>query len=96
MYLPGKLIIKLAPQIVILPSAPDKLGQPLVMEQFDFSPKDIFDAVTIDQYIMYGIIFLLIIFFVFLNIILFSYLLFYIHLILTTVNAFGNMFVLDI
>ena len=59
MYLPGKLIIKLAPQIVILPSAPDKLGQPLVMEQFDFSPKDIFDAVTIDQYIMYGIIFLL-------------------------------------
>lgn len=48
----GELIIKLAPQIVINHSAPDFSGQPLVMETYNFSVKDIFEAVTIDQYIM--------------------------------------------
>ena len=65
----GELIIKLAPQIVISPSAPDKLGQPLVMERFDFSPKEVFEAVTIDQYItyvrMYIWLFIFVLFFIY-------------------------------
>lgn len=48
----GEVIIKLAPQIVINHTAPDYTGQPLVMETYNFSVKEIFEAVTIDEYIM--------------------------------------------
>ena len=49
----GDIIIKLAPQIVINHNAPDKIGQPLVMESYNFSVKDVFEAVSIDEYIMW-------------------------------------------
>jgi hypothetical protein len=48
----GELIIKLAPQIVINTSATDLSGQPLVMETYNFSVKDVFEAVTIEEYLM--------------------------------------------
>jgi hypothetical protein len=48
----GELIIKLAPQIVINTSATDLIGQPLVMETYNFSVKDVFEAVTIEEYLM--------------------------------------------
>ena len=49
----GELIIRLAPQIVIDPSARDYVGQPLVMEQYGFQPKEILAAVDIDEYITF-------------------------------------------
>jgi hypothetical protein len=49
----GELIISLAPQIVISPSGRDKLGQPIQMEQYNFSPTLVFENITMDEYIRY-------------------------------------------
>jgi hypothetical protein len=49
----GAKIIKIAPQIVFTANATDRLGQPLVVETFDFSPKDFLDNITIDEYLTF-------------------------------------------
>ncbi len=49
----GKLIIDLAPQIVLSVNALDKRGQPLSIEQFNFSPKEVFKAVSLADYLIF-------------------------------------------
>jgi hypothetical protein len=49
----GKLIIGLAPQIVLSVNALDKCGQPLSLEQFNFSPKEVFKAIKMDDYLTF-------------------------------------------
>ncbi len=47
----GQLILKLVPQIIILPFTYDILGQPLVVEQFDFRPGEVLQHITEEDYI---------------------------------------------
>jgi len=49
----GKIIIKLAPQIVITANSLDYKGQPLAMETYDFSPKDVLDAISIEDFLKF-------------------------------------------
>ncbi len=49
----GKMIIDLAPQIVLSVNALDKQGQPLSLEQFNFSPKEVFKAVSLNDYLLF-------------------------------------------
>jgi hypothetical protein len=49
----GKLIISLAPQIVLSVNALDKRGQPLSLEQFNFSPKEVFKVIGMDDYLTF-------------------------------------------
>lgn len=49
----GKMIIDLAPQIVLSVNSMDKKGQPLSLEQFDFKPKEVFRAVSLENYLLF-------------------------------------------
>lgn len=49
----GKRIIELAPQIVISAVACDKQLQPLALEQYGFSPKDILQNVSREDYLRF-------------------------------------------
>lgn len=47
----GKLILKLAPQIVITPNSVDKQGRPLAVELFNFNPKEVARLVKLEEYL---------------------------------------------
>ncbi len=47
----GKTVIDLAPQIVLSANALDRKGQPLSLEQFNFSPSKVFKAINIHEYL---------------------------------------------
>eukprot|EP01031_Cornospumella_fuschlensis_P027185 gene27185-32845_t len=49
----GRTIIDLAPQIIITSNATDRKGQPLAMECYDFVPREVFKAVTKDDYLLF-------------------------------------------
>ena len=49
----GKLIIDLAPQIIISTNATDYNGRPMCLEQYNFSPKEVFKAVSIEDYLIF-------------------------------------------
>jgi len=49
----GDVIIRLAPQVVMAANARDHVGQPIVLEQYGFSPKEVMAAVSIDEYIIF-------------------------------------------
>jgi hypothetical protein len=51
----GELIMSLMPQLVIGPSILDKEGSPLCVEQISFSPSEIMDNVTLEEYIEFMI-----------------------------------------
>jgi len=49
----GKRILDLAPQIVLSAHARDKLGQPMAMEMYSFSPASLFKQVTLKEYMTF-------------------------------------------
>ena len=49
----GQAILSIAPQIIITRHARDVHGQPLVTESYNFSPKDVLKAVTVEQYLLF-------------------------------------------
>lgn len=49
----AKKIIDLSPQIVMTANALDKKGQPLVLETFQFSPKQFREVVNIEEYLIF-------------------------------------------
>ena len=49
----GDVIIRAFPQIVIAPSACDYVGQPMVLEQYGFNPKEVLSLVSIDDYVIF-------------------------------------------
>eukprot|EP01036_Dinobryon_divergens_P034273 gene34273-44275_t len=51
----GELILSLVPQLVIAPYGVDKLGSPICVDQYNFSPKDVLNKVSIEQYIEFVI-----------------------------------------
>lgn len=51
----GPVIIASIPQIVIAPTALDKKGAPVVLEQYNFSVSEVLAKITIPQYIRYVI-----------------------------------------
>lgn len=51
----GEKIMSLMPQVVIDASARDKLGAPICLEQYKFSPSAVFKAVSLDEYIEFVI-----------------------------------------
>lgn len=51
----GELILKLIPQLVILPYATDKLGCPICVEQYNFIPAEVFQQITMEEYILFVI-----------------------------------------
>lgn len=51
----GELILKLIPQLVILPHATDKLGCPICVEQYNFIPAEVFQQITMEEYILFVI-----------------------------------------
>ena len=51
----GELILKLIPQLVILPYATDKLGCPICVEQYNFVPAEVFQQITMEDYILFVI-----------------------------------------
>ena len=48
-------ILPLIPQIVIDPNACDKLGSPICIDQYNFSPSEVLEKLTIDEYIQFVI-----------------------------------------
>jgi hypothetical protein len=49
----GEIILKLIPQLVVLPEAQDKLGSPICVEQYNFIPSEVFKHINIDDYITF-------------------------------------------
>mmetsp|Transcript_18256 Transcript_18256/g.19016 ORF Transcript_18256/g.19016 Transcript_18256/m.19016 type:complete len:329 (+) Transcript_18256:61-1047(+) len=49
----GEKILRLVPQIVIDPNIVDKLGAPICVEQYNFSPATVLDEITIEEYIVF-------------------------------------------
>eukprot|EP00601_Ochromonadales_sp_CCMP2298_P025263 CAMPEP_0173284176 /NCGR_PEP_ID=MMETSP1143-20121109/7877_1 /TAXON_ID=483371 /ORGANISM="non described non described, Strain CCMP2298" /LENGTH=504 /DNA_ID=CAMNT_0014222123 /DNA_START=9 /DNA_END=1524 /DNA_ORIENTATION=- len=49
----GKVIIDLAPQIILSANSMDKKGRPLAFESFDFSPKEMMDSISIKDYLVF-------------------------------------------
>lgn len=49
----GEKVLKVFPQIVMTAKAKDKLGQPLILEQYNFDPKNVLDAATLDDYALF-------------------------------------------
>eukprot|EP01035_Chromulina_nebulosa_P033425 gene33425-44756_t len=49
----GKKILDLAPQVVISARARDKMGQPMAMEMYSFSPATLFKQVTLKEYMTF-------------------------------------------
>ena len=49
----GDVIIRAFPQIVIAPYACDYVGQPMVLEQYGFNPKEVLSLVSIDDYVIF-------------------------------------------
>lgn len=47
----GEIILKLIPQLVVLPEALDKTGSPICVEQYNFVPAEVFKFITIEDYI---------------------------------------------
>lgn len=48
-----KLNLQVFPQIIMTAQARDKLGQPIILEQYNFQPKDVLDVVTTDEYAVF-------------------------------------------
>jgi len=51
----GEKILGLIPQIVITPHACDKVGSPICVDQYDFSPSAVLKEISIEQYIQFVI-----------------------------------------
>jgi hypothetical protein len=51
----GEKILELVPQIVIDPNCVDKLGAPICVEQYAFSPSTVFDQISLEEYITFVI-----------------------------------------
>lgn len=49
----GEIILKLIPQLVVLPEALDKTGSPICVEQYNFVPSEVFKYITIEDYILF-------------------------------------------
>jgi hypothetical protein len=49
----GEIILKLIPQLVVLPEALDKMGSPICVEQYNFVPSEVFKHINIDDYILF-------------------------------------------
>lgn len=49
----GEIILKLVPQTVIMPFHVDALDQPIVLEQFNFSPTEVLKQVTQEEYMLF-------------------------------------------
>ena len=49
----GELILSLIPQLILVPNAQDKLGSPICVEQYNFTPSEVFKYITIDDYILF-------------------------------------------
>uniref|UniRef100_A0A7S3M0V6 CRAL-TRIO domain-containing protein n=1 Tax=Spumella elongata TaxID=89044 RepID=A0A7S3M0V6_9STRA len=49
----GELILSLIPQLILVPNAQDKLGCPICVEQYNFTPSEVFKYITIDDYILF-------------------------------------------
>lgn len=51
----GEIILPIIKQIVIAPDATDKYNSPICLEQYNFSPSDILDKITLDDYVTFMI-----------------------------------------
>jgi len=49
----GEIIIKHIPQLVIAPDAFDRVGSPIVVEQYNFSPSEAIKHFSIADYVLY-------------------------------------------
>ena len=49
----GDIILKLIPQLIVLPEALDKTGSPICVEQYNFIPSEVFQYITIEDYIVF-------------------------------------------
>ena len=49
----GKKIIDFVPQIVITANANDKMGRPMSLEMYNFSPSKLFQEVKMDEYLLF-------------------------------------------
>ncbi len=49
----GEKILQLVPQIVIDPDCVDKLGAPICVEQYNFSPATVLNEISIEEYIVF-------------------------------------------
>ena len=49
----GEKILRLVPQIVIDSNIVDKLGAPICVEQYNFSPSTVLEEITIEEYIVF-------------------------------------------
>jgi len=49
----GELILSLIPQLILVPHAQDKLGSPICVEQYNFTPSEVFKYITIEDYILF-------------------------------------------
>lgn len=47
----GRIILELAPQIIICPDACDYMGNPLTMDSYNFLPADVLAAINLEQYL---------------------------------------------
>jgi len=47
----GELILSLIPQLIIVPNGTDKQGCPICVEQYNFTPSEVFKHITIEDYI---------------------------------------------
>mmetsp|Transcript_31222 Transcript_31222/g.44866 ORF Transcript_31222/g.44866 Transcript_31222/m.44866 type:complete len:349 (+) Transcript_31222:2523-3569(+) len=51
----GELILSLVPQLVIAPFGFDKMGCPLCVDQYNFSPAAVLEKVSLEQYITFAV-----------------------------------------
>eukprot|EP01038_Epipyxis_sp_PR26KG_P017014 gene17014-23384_t len=51
----GEYILSLVPQLVICPNAMDKMGSPICVDQYNFSPTEVLTKVKLSDYIIYTI-----------------------------------------
>jgi hypothetical protein len=49
----GKVIIDIAPQIIVTPNSRDRQGRPLCLEQYCFNPKDVMKVVSREDYLLF-------------------------------------------
>lgn len=49
----GEIILKLIPQIVILPYAVDEFDQPVCVEYFNFRPAEVFSVISFEDYFLF-------------------------------------------
>lgn len=49
----GDIILKHIPQHIVLPEAMDKFGCPICVEQYNFTPSEVFKHISIEDYIQF-------------------------------------------